>query len=79
VLDDAVRQGTLSRNVAKMVERVRQDKHEMSTWTAEQAATSLEAVSNDRLSAAFQLSLYGLRRGEVLDCAGQISNSRPRP
>jgi integrase len=66
VLDDAVRQGILSRNVAKMVERVRQGKAEMKTWTESQAAAFLEAAGKDRLSAAWQLSLYGLRRGEVL-------------
>jgi integrase len=66
VLDDAVRQGTLSRNVAKMVERAPEDKHEMKTWTEGQAAAFLEAVADDRLSAAWQLSLYGLRGGEVL-------------
>ena len=66
VLDDAVRQGTLSRNVAKMVERAPQDKHEMKTWTEGQAAALLEAVADARLSAAWQLSLYGLRRGGVL-------------
>ena len=49
-----------------MVERVRQDKHEMKTWTEGQAAAFLEAVADARLSAAWQLSLYGLRRGEVL-------------
>jgi Phage integrase family len=38
----------------------------MKTWTEGQAAAFLEAVADDRLSAAWQLSLYGLRRGEVL-------------
>jgi integrase len=66
VLDTAMRDGLVVRNVAKLVERPRQVKREMQTWTAEQAATFLEAVATDRLSAAFQLSLYGLRRGEVL-------------
>ena len=66
MLEDAVKQGTLSRNVAKMVERPQQHKKDMKTWTEGQAATFLEAVANDRLSAAWQLSLYGLRRGEVL-------------
>jgi integrase len=65
-LEDAVRQGTLSRNVAKLVERPDHRRHEMSTWTEAQAATFLEAVADDRLSAVWQLSLYGLRRGEVL-------------
>jgi integrase len=66
VLEDAVRQGTLSRNVAKLVERPQQIRKEMRTWTADQAGAFLEHVAADRLSAAFQLSLYGLRRGEVL-------------
>jgi integrase len=57
VLEDAVRQGTLSRNVAKMVERPRQVKQEMHTWTAQQATTFLEAVADHRLSAAFQFSV----------------------
>jgi integrase len=66
VLDDAVRQGTLSRNVARMVERHSQKKKEMRTWTADQSAIFLESVASDRLSAAWQISMYGLRRGEVL-------------
>jgi integrase len=66
VLDDAVRQGTLSRTAAKLVERPSQTRREMQTWTAEQAAAFLEAVATDRLAQAWQLSLYGLRRGEVL-------------
>jgi integrase len=66
VLDDAVRQGTLSRNVAAMVERPRQTKTERKTWTKSQVGTFLEHVALDRLAAAFRLSLYGLRRGEVL-------------
>ncbi len=63
VLEDAVKQGTLSRNVAKLVERAGQDKHEMNTWTEAQAAAFLDAVVDDRFSAAWQLSLYGLRPG----------------
>ena len=66
VLDDAVKQGTLSKNVASRVERPSYRKKEMQTLTESQAATFLEAVQSDRLSAAWQLSLYGLRRGEVL-------------
>ncbi len=49
-----------------MVERPRQTKHEMRTWTASEASAFLEAVTDHRMSAAWQLSLYGLRRGEVL-------------
>lgn len=66
VLDDAVKQGSLSRNVARLVERPSQARKDMSTWTESQAAAFLEAVADDRLNAAWQLSLYSLRRGEVL-------------
>jgi integrase len=52
--------------VAKLVERPEHRKHEMKTWTEGQAAAFLDAVEDDRLSAAWQLSLYGLRRGEVV-------------
>ena len=66
VLDGTMRDGLVVRNVARLVERPSRPKREMQTWTAEQAATFLRAVADDRLSVAFQLSLYGLRRGEVL-------------
>jgi len=76
VLEDAVRQGSLSRNVAKMVEHPRQTRKDMQTWTAEQAGAFLEAVTDHRMSAAWQLSLYGLRRGEVLGLTwGDIDRS----
>jgi hypothetical protein len=35
-----------------MVERVRQGKHEMKTWTEGHATAFLEAVADDRLSDA---------------------------
>jgi integrase len=38
----------------------------MKTWTPEQATAFVSSVEGDRLNAAWQLSLYGLRRGEVL-------------
>jgi integrase len=66
VLASAMRDGLIVRNVAKMVERPKQPKREMQTWTKNQAAAFLEAVASDRLSPAWQLSIYGLRRGEVL-------------
>jgi integrase len=53
VLDNAMRDGMVVRNVAKLVERPSQTKREMSTWTADQAAGFLEAVATDRLSAAW--------------------------
>jgi integrase len=38
----------------------------MATWTEGQAAAFLASVADDRLCMAWQCSLYGLRRGEVL-------------
>jgi integrase len=66
VLDDAVKQGTLTRNVVKLVEAPRQTRKEMRTWTEAQCISFLQAVTDDRLNAVWQLTLRGLRRGEVL-------------
>jgi integrase len=65
-LGDAMKQGLVLRNVAKLVDRPAQVQKEMKTWTADQAATFLEATSGDRLAIAWGMSMYGLRRGEVL-------------
>lgn len=66
VFTDAMKQGILGRNVVELVERPSPRKHEMSTWTEQQAAAFLQSVADHRLSAGWQLSLYGLRRSEVL-------------
>jgi site-specific recombinase XerC len=79
VLEDAVRQGNLSRNVAKMVERPSQARHEMKTWTAEQAATFLEAVASDRLGAAFSSRCTGFVAVRYSGSAGQMSTLTRRP
>lgn len=65
-LDSAERQGLLARNVARLVERPTHRAKPTATWTAEQAAAFLAHVAEDRLHAAFLLTMYGLRRGEVL-------------
>jgi integrase len=65
-LDAAVREGILARNVATLVERPRQSKPDMRRWTEEEMRTFLRTVSEHRLHAAWRLSLYGLRRGEVM-------------
>lgn len=66
VFESAVKQGHLGRNVVKLVERPSQTPTEMGTWTADSAAAFLESVADERLHGAWQFSLYGLRRGEVL-------------
>lgn len=65
-LDDAMRQGHVLRNVGSLVERPKVLAHETSTWTADQAAAFLAHTSGDRLAVAWSMSLYGMRRGEVL-------------
>jgi integrase len=65
-LDAALREGTIPRNVAALVERPRQSKPEMRRWTEDEMRTFLRTVSEHRLHAAWRLSLYGLRRGEVM-------------
>lgn len=65
-LDAAMKEGLVLRNVAKLVDRPAVKKKEMKTWTAEQAGKFLAEVAGDRLAVAWAMSLYGLRRGEVL-------------
>lgn len=65
-LEMAVREGKLVRNVAKLVELPRYEKPERATWSKAEVRIFLAATTNDRLHAAWRLSLYGLRRGEVV-------------
>jgi integrase len=65
VLDDAVKQGTMARNVAELVDRLPQTKVVMQTFTATQVTRVLTAAKTDPLEHAWHLALYGLRRGEV--------------
>ena len=65
VLEDAMRQGWVVRNVAHLVDRVPQVKHEMETFTESDVRKVLKAAESDRLEAAWHLALGGLRRGEV--------------
>jgi integrase len=66
VLDQAIQDGLVARNVARLVARPRQTKTERPTWTADQIGTLLRAVASDRLAPAWMLTTNGLRRGEVL-------------
>ncbi|QLL05594.1 site-specific integrase [Mycobacterium vicinigordonae] len=65
-LDDAMAQGLVARNVARLVKRPKVTATEMSTWTPEQAAAFRAHVADDRLAACWLLTLAGLRRSEVL-------------
>jgi integrase len=65
-LDTAVDEGKLVRNPAAKVNRAAQEKTEKATWSAEQTRTFLALAAKQRLHVAWRMSLYGLRRGEVL-------------
>src|ERR1019366_6578101 len=61
------RDGLLSRNVAAIAEGPKLDHRDGRSLTPEQAQVFLEAVVDNRLEAAYVLTLaLGLRRGEVL-------------
>ena len=62
----AVDEGKLVRNVARLVKPPEYITAERDTWSKAEVRTFLRATADDRLHAAWQLSLYGLRRGEVL-------------
>jgi integrase len=67
-LETAVRDGQLARNPAAYVERAKatSEARTGAAWTPEQVQRFKAVAGRDRLSAAWLLSLYGLRRGEVL-------------
>jgi integrase len=62
----ATLEGKLVRNVAKLVKPPEHTPRERDTWSRVEVRKFLAAASRDRLHAAWRLSLYGLRRGEVL-------------
>lgn len=64
-LDDAAREGKVTRNVAGFVDRPPVRAAEMATWTAAEVERVLKAAATDRLQAAWHLALCGLRRGEI--------------
>ena len=65
-LEAAVLEGKLVRNVAKLVKPPEHTPRERETWSKAEVRKFLAKASSDRLYAAWRLSLYGLRRGEVL-------------
>lgn len=65
-LDDAVAEGLIVRNVARLVERPKVTPAEMKAWTPAQADLFRQHVSGRRDYALWLLTLAGLRRSEVL-------------
>lgn len=62
----AVDEGRLVRNVVKLVTPPEYTPGERATWSRTEVRRFLRVATKDRLHAAWRLSLYGLRRGEVL-------------
>jgi integrase len=61
----AIRDRLLAVNPVQHVELPKQVKQERGTWSADQVRTFLATAAEDRLHAAWRLTLYGMRRGEV--------------
>jgi integrase len=64
-LEDQVKQGTLVRNVARLVDKLPEESVEFDTWTEAEVEQFLEHTKDDLYSLAWLLALSGLRRGEV--------------
>ncbi len=65
VMSDLVKQGTLVRDVAAQLDRVKRSKTKLTTFTEPEVRTLLRHVAGDRLGHAWHLVLLGLRRGEL--------------
>lgn len=66
VLDDAMEQGLVPWNVARMVKRPDVEETEMEVWTKDESRMFRRHVREHRLYALFLLSLCGLRRSEIV-------------
>jgi integrase len=65
-LESAVAEGKIARNPARYVKPPVGAPRERETWSAAEVRAFLAGADADRLAACWRLSLYGLRRGEVL-------------
>jgi integrase len=69
-LQAAVDQGLIARNPARLVDRVKDERTDdertdRGAWQTDDAVRFLRSVRDDRIRAAWLLSMLGLRRGEV--------------
>ena len=64
-LDDAWKQGFVSRNIVRLIDRFPQKKSEMKTFTKEQMRKVIHHARHSRLEVAWRLAFYGFRRGEI--------------
>lgn len=65
VLDDAVAQGLLARNVVRLVDRIPHRRIEMDTFSEDEVRLVLKAVFDTEMEHVWHLALYELRRGEL--------------
>jgi len=65
-LELAADEALIARNPARNVKPPAHSPRERQTWTAAEVRAFLATADADRLAACWRLSLYGLRRGEVL-------------
>ena len=72
-------EGKLVRNVARLVKPPEHTPRERDTWSKAEVRKFLVKASSDRLYVAWRLSLYGLRRGEVLGLRWSDVDLRPGP
>jgi integrase len=66
-LDDLIKEGKATTNVAKLVELPRLPEREDRAWSIDETRRFLHQVRGDRLYALYLASLHGLRRGELLN------------
>jgi len=66
IFDDLMAQGIVVRNPAALVKSLPTEKTEMRTLDADQVTRLLAATAGDAFGIAWQLAVYGLRRGEIL-------------
>lgn len=66
IFDDLMAQGIVVRNPAALVKSLPTEKADMHTLSAEQVTALLTATAGNAFGIAWQLAVYGLRRGEIL-------------
>ena len=65
VLDDALTQGVVQTNVAAKIARVTAVHKDVPTFTVAEVSQLRQRFASDRIGHAWELALYGLRRGEI--------------